>query len=128
MRNILTVLILLLLGSSAISQGSSYGLNAAVRNGQSPSDVVEMTAPPGSVASIDFANDLRLEFSAPAANAKDQRTTTRLLRRAGTATEVLHTTRQGGEVGFPRNNGYLVCQSGVTFMSPAPEPLPDCDD
>jgi hypothetical protein len=118
----------LLLGSTAASQSSSCGLNATVRIGQSPADVVVVTVPAGSVATIGLANDLQLEFTAPAANAKEQQTTARLLRRSGAVAHALHTTRQGGEVGFPRSNGYLVCQVGATFMSPAPELLPDCDD
>lgn len=128
MRNMVTVVVFLLLGSTAVSQISSFSLNATLRNGQSPSDVVEMAVPAGSVATIDLDNGLRLEFSAPASDGEEQQTTTRLLRRSGGVSEILHTTRQGGEVGFPRSNGYLVCQDEVTFMSPAPDLLLECDD
>jgi hypothetical protein len=58
MRNIITVLIVLLLGSTAVGNGSSYSLNAYVRIGHSPADVVALTVPMGTVASVDLANDL----------------------------------------------------------------------
>jgi hypothetical protein len=128
MRNIVVALIVLLLGSAAAGSSSSYSLNAYVRVGHSPADVAELTVPLGAVASIDLANDLRLEFSTPAPDAEEQQTVTTLLRRSSGDTIVLHTTRQGGVVENPRSNAYLVCRDEVTFMSPAPGTLPDCDD
>jgi hypothetical protein len=126
MKTFLAVAILTLVGSTAASHGPSFSLNAVVRTNQSPSELIEVTVPAGSVATVNLLNDLRLEFAAPAKGDDEQETTTRLLSQAGAEMEILHTTRQGGELGFPRNNAYLVCQDKVTFMSPAPERLPDC--
>ena len=125
MRTLLAIATLLLLGSTAVSQDSSFSLSAVVRVDQLPPESLVVTVPAGSVATVDLTNHLRLVFTAP--KAKERRTTTQLLRLTGGAAEILHTTRQGGDVGFPRRNGYVVCQGQVRFMSPAPELLPECE-
>lgn len=119
-------LLLLLAASAADSRNVAFGVQAVIGFGEDAPELVEINVPAGASASVDLADNLRLEFTAPSVGSGDV-TITRLLRRAGSEFQTLHVARQGPGVADPRRNGYRICADRVTFISPAPEPLPTCE-
>jgi hypothetical protein len=127
MKYFVQVLALSVLAFSAVfAQDNSFGFKASVRNGVNVFPV-EVAVSPTSVKEIDIGDELFLEFTSPGNNADGAMSMVRLLRKSGDEFKVLHTAQQVLLNGQPRRNGYSVCGDRVTFISPAPNPLPKCN-
>lgn len=87
---------------------------------------LEMDAPPFSKTVVESLGDLTVELTPRQDAGPNGRAVVRLLRNYEGARVLLHTAKVAGNSQGNWQLAYLICNDTVTFLSPAPQPLPGC--
>jgi hypothetical protein len=76
------------------------------------------SVPAGEKRTVDVVPEIQLTIETP--NDEGSPTVVTLIDKTSGSPIVAHTTRQGGPASFERQNAYVQCAGGFTFISPAP--------